>query len=259
MAQQWTLGPRQGAVRSRKVADLIASRLRKMIARGELEEGDWLPTEPELITQFGVSRPTLREAFRLLEGDGLIQIRRGPPGGARVTLPGPEGAAPIFGLILTLSGTTLQDVQEARLIIEPPAVNQLAQHATPADVGLLRAELENVKSAVEDPDTFARAGAQFHLLLVQLSGNHTLAAVVGMLSEITSRHVALGYRETRRPADEVAKEIQRVIRAYGKLISLVEDRKGPEAEAFWRRHMNAAMKLLLADTGAAQDVVDVID
>ena len=113
-------------------------------------------------------------------------------------------------------------------------MNQLAQHATPPT------------SVSSEPNSRTS----------RAHGNHTLAAVVGMLSEITSRHVALGYRETRRPADEVAKEIQRVIRAYGKLISLVEDRKGPEAEAFWRRHMNAAMKLLLADTGAAQDVVD---
>jgi len=49
-----------------------------------------------------------------------VQIRRGPPGGARVTLPGPETAASLFGLILTLSGTTLMDVYEARMVIDRP-------------------------------------------------------------------------------------------------------------------------------------------
>ena len=77
-------------VRPQKMADMVAGRIRQMIARGEITDGEWLPTEPELMEQFGVSRPTLREAFRLLESDSLVTIRRGPPGGARVTVPGPE-------------------------------------------------------------------------------------------------------------------------------------------------------------------------
>ena len=80
-------------VRPQKMADMVAGRIRQMIARGELTDGEWLATEPELMEQFGVSRPTLREAFRLLESDSLVTIRRGPPGGARVTVPGPEAAA----------------------------------------------------------------------------------------------------------------------------------------------------------------------
>ena len=67
-------------VRPLKMSDQVAAQIRRMIARGELVDGDWLPTEAELIRQFGVSRPTLREAFRLLEGDSLVTIRRGPPG-----------------------------------------------------------------------------------------------------------------------------------------------------------------------------------
>src|SRR5882672_6178330 len=105
-------------VRPQKMAGMVALRVRQMIVHGELIEGDWLPTEAELMEQFGVSRPTLREAFRLLEADQLIRIRRGPPGGARVHLPGPDAAAPLFGLLLTLAGTTVRDVYEARLVIE---------------------------------------------------------------------------------------------------------------------------------------------
>lgn len=84
-------------VRPLKMSDQIASQIRRMIARGEIADGDWLPTEAELIRQFGVSRPTLREAFRLLEGDSFFTIRRGRPGGAQVTLPGPGAVAGLFG------------------------------------------------------------------------------------------------------------------------------------------------------------------
>ena len=67
-------------VRPLKMSDQVAAQIRRMIARGELVDGDWLPTEAELIRQFGVSRPTLREAFRLLEGDSLVTIQARAPG-----------------------------------------------------------------------------------------------------------------------------------------------------------------------------------
>ena len=67
--------------------------LRRQIIRGELAQGDALPTESDLMVRFGVSRPTLREAFRVLESENLIAIRRGARGGARVQPPDREVAA----------------------------------------------------------------------------------------------------------------------------------------------------------------------
>lgn len=245
-------------VRSKKVADLVASRLRRMIADGELKEGDWLPTEAELVTDLGVSRPTLREAFRLLEADGLVQIRRGPPGGAQVTRPGPETAANLFGLILTLSGTTLLDVYEARMTIEPPAARAMAELGHNDGLEALSAEIELAARLVHDPAAFGAQTTRVHNTIVQQSGNHTLAAVVGMLSEITNRHVAVGVRETKRTPEEISENARRVVRAYQKLLDLIRSGRGADAEAFWRRHMRAALDYLLIDAAAAHDVVDVL-
>ena len=60
-----------------KMAELVAAHLRRQIVRGDLQEGDALPPETVLMEQFGVSRPTLREAFRVLESEALISVRRG--------------------------------------------------------------------------------------------------------------------------------------------------------------------------------------
>ena len=73
-------------VRVPKTAELVASHLRRQIVRGELKEGDALPPESALMEQFGVSRPTLREAFRVLESEALISVRRGARA-ARVSTP----------------------------------------------------------------------------------------------------------------------------------------------------------------------------
>ena len=64
-------------VRSPKTAELVAGTLRRMVVDGQLKEGDFLPNEAELMTHFGVSRPTLREAVRVLESERLVEVRRG--------------------------------------------------------------------------------------------------------------------------------------------------------------------------------------
>jgi DNA-binding FadR family transcriptional regulator len=86
------------------MAELVAQQLRRQIIRGELPEGAALPSEAALMTRFGVSRPTLREAFRVLESEGLINVRRGAHGGARVQVPSGEAAARYAGLVLEFRG-----------------------------------------------------------------------------------------------------------------------------------------------------------
>src|ERR1700687_1458657 len=106
------------AIRSPKTAELVARTLRRMVVDGQLKDGDFLPHETELMAHFHVSRPTLREAVRVLESERLVEVRRGSRTGARVRVPGPEIVARPAGLLLELSGTTLADVMTARIAIE---------------------------------------------------------------------------------------------------------------------------------------------
>ncbi|OBI70546.1 GntR family transcriptional regulator [Mycobacterium sp. E796] len=244
-------------VRPMKMSDQVAGQIRRMIARGELVDGDWLPTEAELIERFGVSRPTLREAFRLLEGDSLVTIRRGPPGGARVTLPGPDAVADLFGMILMLSGTTIGDVWDARLTIEPAAVRRLAESATKDVLKQLDVALDDVRSAVDDPREFSRAGVRFHVKLVELSGNHTLTAVIGMLSEIIERELAKSLIEIGPDSDEVRRADRRALRGYEKIAELIRARDGEGAEQAWREHMKSARRYI-ARTQKQDRVIDLL-
>ena len=124
MARNTPLAPMMGAdavaslsgapIRSPKTAELVAGTLRRMVVDGQLTDGDFLPNEAELMTHFGVSRPTLREAVRVLESERLVEVRRGSRTGARVRVPGPEIVARPAGLLLELSGATIADVLVAR-------------------------------------------------------------------------------------------------------------------------------------------------
>src|SRR5699024_5162847 len=109
-------------------------------------------------------------------------------------------------------------------------------------------------------EAFAAATTSFHLKLVRLGGNHTLAAVIGMLSEITTRHVQIGYRETRKADGEtVPRRNEAALRAYEKVVSLVEEARADDAENFWRHHMARVLGMLESENGAAQTVVDVLE
>ncbi|QLL09786.1 FadR/GntR family transcriptional regulator [Mycobacterium vicinigordonae] len=244
-------------VRPMKMSDQVAAQIRRMIARGELVDGDWLPTEAELIARFGVSRPTLREAFRLLEGDSLVTIRRGPPGGARVTVPGPDAVADLFGMVLTLSGTTVGDVWDARLTIEPAAVRRLAESATKDILAQLDVELGAVRAAIDDPPAFSKAGVRYHVKLVELSGNHTLTAVIGMLSEIVERELAKSLAEIGPDTEEIRRANRRALRGYEKIAELIRAGDGEAAERAWRDHMKSVRRYV-AKTQNQDRVIDLL-
>src|SRR5215207_11183905 len=175
------------AVRSPKTAELVAGTLRRMVVDGQLKEGDFLPNEAELMTHFGVSRPTLREAVRVLESERLVEVRRGARTGARVRTPGPEIVARPAALLLELAGTTLSDVMTARLAIEPYAARLLAMNGTQKAHDELARLVADIPAQCEAGE-IARASALLHRRLVELSGNATLGIIAGMLYEITERH-----------------------------------------------------------------------
>src|SRR5271169_6826735 len=156
-----TASENNGAVRSPKTAEIVADTLRRMIVEGQLKDGDFLPYEAELMDHFQVSRPSLREAVRVLESDRLVEVRRGSRTGARVRVPGPEIVARPAGLLLALSGTTLADVMTARMAIEPAAAKLLAEDGTDDAHDELTRLVEAIPAAREAGE-LAHATANLH-------------------------------------------------------------------------------------------------
>ena len=131
-----------GGVRVPKAAELVASDLRRQIIRGILTAGDALPNETALMEVYDVSRPTLREALRILESEGLVSVKRGAHGGARVHLPDIGVAAKYAALMLQVRGATIEDVFQARRVLEPAAVRMLAERKGRGSMKALRAQFE---------------------------------------------------------------------------------------------------------------------
>jgi GntR family transcriptional repressor for pyruvate dehydrogenase complex len=250
-------------VRAPKKAELIAGHIRRRIVHGELQEGDTLPPELTLMAQFGVSRPTLREAFRILETESMITVRRGSRGGAQVVAPDLSVAARYVGLLLQMQGTTIVDVYEARTAVEPICARMLAERRTDDDLKELQACVEDLRAIVEagedqvpDPKAWADQTFRFHDLVMQRSGNNTLAVQGGVLHDIVQTHLAV---TVARGFDEpgLKRRFTRNLRSYVKLIALVEAGNGAGAEQHWREHMEVAAKSLLKDDLKSKRVVDL--
>ena len=249
-------------IRAPKTAEIIATHLRGQVVRGELVPGQTLPPETQLMGQFGVSRPTLREAFRILEAESLISVRRGSRGGAQVTMPDLSVTARALGLPLQIQGTTIEDVYQARMVSEPACARLLALRRDDQDladldavVEALRTELAARDTFVPDPDVWTVLTGRFHELIVQRSGNRTLAIQGAVLQDIVGTHIRT--RVQGYGADDTPERYQRLITSYDKFIGLIHDRKAEQAERHWRSHMEAAGQYLLREDLKNKTVVEL--
>ncbi|MFE9322599.1 FadR/GntR family transcriptional regulator [Nocardia sp. NPDC052278] len=229
----------------------MADSIRRKIVLGELRDGDYLPNEAQLLQNYGVSRPVLREAIRILQSEDLLKIRRGSKGGALVSAPKPEPLAKQAGALLQYQRTTLVDVFRTRAIIEPPAVRLLAENRTPEVIDRLHTALQEEAESIESEASWGPAHAHFHTLVVELSGSNTLALFANIMSEITRAHTQaviarVHNNAERRSGAELSHRVHR------KLVQLVAAGKAGEAEELWRKHLEETTEQMLLDQGSRE-------
>jgi DNA-binding FadR family transcriptional regulator len=238
-----------------KMADMVAGDLRRQIIEGDLAEGDPLPPEDQLMKDAGVARTTVREALRILESEGLLVVRRGAGGGARIKTPAVGNVARYIGLVLQSQGATLRDVYDARLMLEAPAAGMLAQAADrDAIASALRKALADEQAVLDDPVELSHAYGRFHQLIVHLTGSQTFEALAAVSNRIIQAQAdrymtARGYETERKQATDAAH------RAHVRFVNLVAAGAAQDAEDLWRKHLQAGDSQLLADP----DINSVLD
>ncbi|MGV0050618.1 FadR/GntR family transcriptional regulator [Mycobacterium colombiense] len=241
-----------------RAASVIAGQVRRRIIRGELIEGDILPSEAELLEQFGVSRPTLREAIRVLESESLVVVKRGSRGGIEVSVPRAETAARYAGLLLEYRQATTADVFAAAAAIEGPCIAMLARSRTAGDLRRLRAAIESERDARADSTRLLELQNEFHRMLIDMAGNQTLGVLSDVLRHIievaTERYLidpALGGEDKLRAS-------RAATRTHERLVELIADKDAAGAEALWRKHI-LATSAQLRSSGVADSVVDLLE
>jgi len=167
-------------MRQPRLAEMVAGALRERIVSGDLADGDVLPGLDRLVKEFGVSPPSLREALRILENEGLITVRRGNVGGAVVHRPKAATAAYMFGLVLQTENVPVVDLAVALGHLE-----KLCARLCAARSDRRRAVVPNLRrlhrasaDAIDDVVTFERTCQDFHDGLVENCGNQSIMLAV---------------------------------------------------------------------------------
>jgi GntR family transcriptional repressor for pyruvate dehydrogenase complex len=163
------------------------------VVDGSLPPGSRLPNEAELAREFGVSRPTLREALRSLAAQDLIRTAKGAGGGSYVTLPSVEGVSSFLhssiALMADARDVTLENLLEARELLEIPAA-RIAAHRRCSD------DLERLRATIPDqplrmgPDQQYVYNQEFHSYVIDCCGNALLAMAAQPIFGVLQRNLA---------------------------------------------------------------------
>ena len=236
------------SVKIPKASELIARQIKHDIVSRVLKEGEFLPPEVKLMEEFGVSRPTIREAYRILESSRLVSVTRGAKGGAVVHRPDPSLISENMLLVLGWEQAKMSDIYSARAVMEPGIARIVAENASKEAPKVLTDILERVRLLIRNTEDYAEVLTEFHTQLVELSGNHMLRYMAAAMHEVSSLHKKLVLTQLIRDKGEAEffAQAEKGLKSYKKLIDLISKGDADGAEIHWRKHIIQATGLWLA-------------
>lgn len=236
----------RGRRRTEEVAEILRREIVAGLVAGTTTAGDSLPAEPDLLARFDLSRPTLREAMRLLESEGVVEFRVGQAGGAFVVEPQADLAARRVATMLQVRSTTVADVWRLRGELACVAARLVAAAPSRPAVAQLREQQAALAAAPDAGPPMPRSAVSFDDTLVAAAGNDTLAILWDVLRHIVMRQTEL-VTETfasEQPPHLIRRRNRALARAVAQLIDLIEAGDPDGAEAFWRRHVESIERML---------------
>ncbi|MGH2819505.1 MAG: FadR/GntR family transcriptional regulator [Actinomycetota bacterium] len=195
-----------------RISQDIVEQVKGAIREGQLKPGDRLPPERELTERFGASRVTVRDALRILEASGLIEIRVGARGGAFVTAPAPGWVGEGIANMLMMASITAEEVTEARFIFELGLVPLVCERITDEDIEALEEICDRAEMALRDGGYDMQISAEFHIRLARCTHNGAIEMIVDsfqgplLMSLTRAQEVApqMGRRGTKEHRELVA-------------------------------------------------------
>ena len=164
----------RNGVRSVKVPKMVIRSLLDYILTENLQAGDPLPNEREMVEWLGVARSSVREALRILEAQGVISIRTGPNGGPIVQSPTADMFAAATTLLLRFMRTTFGEVIDARAVLDPHIIAVAAERRTDEQLHALEGAADQMTAGVTDPVRFQQPYDHFHQILGEATQNRVL-------------------------------------------------------------------------------------
>ena len=234
-------------------AGMVAEVLRHEIAVGSYPPGSDLPSEARISARFGTSRPSSREALRILESEGLIRVSRGARGGAKVLLPTYETIARHVGMHLQLRDVPLMDLFDVLLLYEPLAARMIALRRDPTALSELAQCAAAQEYSTHDREEFGDHERRFRRLLLKHSGNVVIDLMGSILSETYERALYVISRSIPDPAWQ-GQHLTSGVDAKKRLIKLMAEGDADGARRLWEIYLRVYWKRLRSHGGTDSNV-----
>ncbi len=221
-----------------KVSDGIVDQIRNLISQGNLKPGDRLPPERELIQEFDVSRPSLREALNSLVAMGFLEIK-----GKRTFVRSVASESMQNPLLLLIKADTQKifDLIEVRKAIEGWSAFLAAQRATEEDINQLGSIIEEMKKAFEKGQSWERQDADFHLGIAQATHNTIQTHVMSTIYDLLRESVAKVFKNRAK--------VKKLLDHHQRIFNAIKNHSPDKAREKTLEHLNYVESEVKASTG----------
>ena len=217
-----------------KLHEKVMYRIKELIAEGKFKEGSKLPSAESLASTFGVSRTVIREALRLLESMGIVDIIPGKGTFVKSNLD--NNCLDSISVVLQSSQGLILDLLEFREIIEPGIAAIAAVRRTAGDLKSLENHLNDMKREIEEKKLGINPSLKFHLTLAKATENPIVIRIMLLLGIMLreSREVSLSMPERR----------ERALQEHSKILNAIKAKDPKGAEESMKEHLKNLRKTL---------------
>jgi GntR family transcriptional regulator, transcriptional repressor for pyruvate dehydrogenase complex len=235
------LSPASESTSQDRLPQRVKDRILQLIATGALQRGDQLPPERELASKFGVSRNVVREAIQSLTAMNILYARQ--RSGIYVSELDPRSLIEPLAFAVSLERSSLHQLLEARLLIEPPLTYLATIRGIDEDVSRLEVLARASSCAQDDPARFLRLDAEIHDLIVRMAANPFLERTMETLGHLARSAREFTNLDPRMRAAAAAD--------HHAILQALRRRDGREAETAMRRHLENVQRALAGSLPAA--------
>jgi GntR family transcriptional repressor for pyruvate dehydrogenase complex len=225
------------------VTQLLILRFQEMLREGLLTQGTRLPSERELAAHFNVARSSLRQALKVLEIMGIITQKVGD--GSYLNTDTSAVLAVPLEFIFLLDDTSVQELTELRLLMEPGLARLAAQRATADDISLLRKSVKDLESSSKDRVKLVSSDLLFHRAIFQASKNRTASSLFQTIHRAMAKMIMVTSQLV---------ELEHTLSFHKPIMRAIEQREGDEAAALMQDHILDATALLMSEQTKQQEV-----
>ncbi|MBO0799465.1 MAG: FadR family transcriptional regulator, partial [Blastocatellia bacterium] len=219
------------------ITELVVERIKELLARGELKAGSRLPPERELADMLNISRPSLRTALKALSVMGIIHAK--PGAGTYIADSLPAIFTEPMRFMTLINNTSIEELFEARRIIEAGLAELAAERASADDVQSLNYELDGMRATTADPENFLMHDVRFHQAIAHTANNKVMSLVMDTVAEMLF-HI-------RRQTIARASDMDEALEWHQKIIDAIRKHDPKRAKDAVSNHLRAALEAYVRD------------